>query len=527
MSDAEECYYYVTTPIYYANGHPHIGNTYSTTIADMLNRYYRFLGCETFFLTGTDEHGDKVAAAAQEVGKDPTEFTRAVSDEFKAAWEELGLEYSRFIRTTDADHKKLVCDILTSIHEKGDIYFGEYEGKYCIGCERFLTDKELVDGKCPDHQVEPKIIKEQNYFFKLTKYVPQLRAYIDDHPDFIRPERYRNEVLGILSENLDDLCISRPKTRLDWGIELPFDREYVTYVWFDALINYLTGIGYPSSDRFTPLWQNAEHLIAKDILKPHGVYWPCMLMAAEIPVYKHLSVHGYWLTDSGKMSKSVGNVIDPLAIKRDFGMDAYRYYITREMVFGLDGKFSYDSFLARYNADLANNLGNLVSRSLAMLRKYRAGVAPTPANPGEHENLLAANARSCAAEVEDHIRNVKIHSAVERVWNLIDGANVYIDRVRPWELAKAEKAAGTPSAELNTALYHIAEVLRVIAANLTAFLPHASASILQALGYTQTHLAEEQAVLAAQAWGRLGHGVQTVEIEGLFPRKEKCAGGGF
>ena len=501
-------HYYATTPIYYANGHPHLGNTYTTTVVDTLCRFYRFLGHETFFLTGTDEHGTKVAQAAEAQNKTPLEFTDEVSQLFQKTWKELGLEYSRFIRTTEAEHKKVVSSILQKIYDKEDIYFGEYGGNYCVGCERFLTDKELVDGKCPDHQTTPTYVKEENYFFKMSKYQDQLLEHIKKNPDFIRPKRYKNEVLAMLREPLEDLCISRPKSRLEWGIELPFDKNYVTYVWFDALINYLSGIDYPKGKLYKKFWHDCEHFIAKDILKPHGVFWPCMLLAAEIPLYKHLNVHGYWITPTGKMSKSLGNVVDPIAIKKEFGMDVFRYFVLRDMVFGLDGTFNQDSLETRYNADLANNLGNLVSRSIAMVHKYRSGKIPQAV---KEEKEIQEAVQACIKEVTEHINKLEPQRALERLWMLIDTANVYIDRSKPWQLAKEAK-----DEELNTCLYTQLELLRCIAALLTAFMPETSKKILNVLGAEK-----DQNIDAARTWGKLKAGAKIKKAENLFPRLEK------
>ena len=304
--------FYITTPIYYVNASPHIGHAYTTIVADVLARYHRMAGVNTFFVTGTDEHGDKIAEAAQKAGVTPQEYADKISAQFRSLCPELSITNDYFIRTTDSNHIETVRYILQKVYDSGDIYFGSYEGHYCVGCERFYMEKELIEGKCPDHQTKPEYRKESNYFFRMSKYQDWLINHIKENPDFIRPERYKNEALAFLRDPLEDLCISRPKTRLQWGITLPFDENYVTYVWFDALINYVTALDYPDGEKFKIFWPAAEHLIAKDILKPHGIYWPTMLKAAGIEPFRHLNVHGYWNLDQSKMSKSLGNIIRPL-----------------------------------------------------------------------------------------------------------------------------------------------------------------------------------------------------------------------
>ncbi len=503
--------YYVTTPIYYANGLPHIGSTYTTTLADFLVRYYSMLGRDTFFLTGTDEHGDKVQQAAEKLGKSPKEFTDEVSSKFESAWKELGLNPSRFIRTTDDDHKENVQNILQKIYDQGDIYFGEYGGHYCTGCERFLTEKELDDGKCPDHQTTPEWVSEKNYFFKMSKYQDQLLDHIKANPDFIRPDRYKNEVLGLLREPLEDLCISRPTSRLSWGIPLPFDENYVTYVWFDALVNYLTGIGYPDQEKAKERWENSEHLIGKDIVKPHGVFWPTMLLAAGIPLYKNLTVHGYWNTPSGKMSKSLGNAVDPLEVKRHVGMDVFRYFVMREMTFGLDGNYSGEALETRYNADLANNLGNLVSRSLSMVHKYRDGEVPIAKSLNGESQELKTNALNCFEEMGQFVEKREFHKAAGRIWELIDLVNVYIDRSKPWSLAKNEENAD----QLDETLYCQLECIRIAAGCLLPFMPDTAPKILSFLGIDSKIKPD-----FFEKFEFLKEGSKVEKGEALFPRLE-------
>jgi len=326
MNTIRDKSFYITTPIYYVNAEPHIGHAYSTIVADVIARFYTLFGFDTFFLTGTDEHGDKVVEAAEKSGETVKSYVDRISNTFKETWPNLSIENDYFVRTTDSKHIEVVEAILNKVFEKGDIYFSEYEGKYCVGCERFYTDTELIDNKCPIHKTELRVIKEENYFFRMSKYQQWLIDFIQENPYFIRPERYKKEVLAFLKEPLEDLCISRPKKRLSWGITLPFDENYVTYVWFDALINYISAIDYPDGDRFKKYWPVAQHIIAKDILKPHGIFWPCMLKSAGIEPFKHLNVHGYWNVNAGKISKSLGNAVKPLDLAEKYGTDAFRYF---------------------------------------------------------------------------------------------------------------------------------------------------------------------------------------------------------
>ncbi|MBI1963425.1 MAG: methionine--tRNA ligase, partial [Candidatus Rokubacteria bacterium] len=382
--------FYLTTPIYYVNAAPHLGHAYTTIIADAMARYRRLAGDDVWFLTGTDEHGDKIAQAAARAGVSPQAYADEISSAFRAAWGGLGITHNDFIRTTEPRHQKVVQAILQALRDAGEIYLDKYGGNYCFGCERFYTDKEIVDGKCPDHRTPLTYIEEENYFFKMSKYQGWLIEHIERHPDFIRPERYRTEILGFLRDPLQDLSISRPRTRLEWGIPLPFDDTYVTYVWFDALINYVSALGGPGDARFEKFWPHVQHLIGKDILKPHAVYWPCMLKAAGLPVYTHLNVHGYWNIGGGKMSKSVGNVVEALALKDRYGNDAFRYFVMREMAFGLDAAFSEEAFVGRLNADLAYDLGTLVARATTLLAGSGAGGDAGAPDAGDQEVARAA-----------------------------------------------------------------------------------------------------------------------------------------
>ncbi len=504
--------FYITTPIYYVNAEPHLGHAYTTILADVMRRFHHLMGYETFFVTGTDEHGDKVLQAAKDHGMDPKQYVDRVSESFRQLWPRLHCEPDCFIRTTEPRHVKVVQSILQRVYENGDIYFGRYEGLYCTGCERFYTEKELEDGLCPQHRVQPEKRAEENYFFRMSRYQDWLKTHIQENPDFIRPERYRNEALSMLREPLEDLCISRPRARLDWGIPLPFDPNFVTYVWFDALINYVSALGYPDHERFSGLWPYAQHLIAKDILKPHGIYWPTMLKAAGLPPYSSLNVHGYWNVEASKMSKSLGNVVKPLDLVEKYGVDAFRYFLLREMAFGLDANFSEVALVQRLNADLANDLGNLLQRTLSMAARYFDARVPRPHTEESLDAELRLKAQEMLGTYQREMAQLGTHRALMAVWELIGLANRYIDRTEPFRLAK------DPSRRerLQSVLYYVLEVNRLISLVLWPVMPAASQQMASQLGLPAPGKKGE--LLELGKWGLLEPGTCLGSPKALFPR---------
>ena len=502
---------YFTTPLFYVNAEPHLGHTYVTLVGDVLARFWRARGREVFTLTGTDEHGDKIAQAAAAAGTTPQAHADRVSGLFRSTWEEVGFRYDHFIRTTDAYHQAFVQKVLADIHAKGDIYFGSYTGLYCYGCERFYQERELVNGLCPDHRTAPAEIAEENYFFRMSAYQERLVKLLEERPDLIVPEGYRREVLALLRDPIGDLCISRPTSRLSWGIPLPFDARYVTYVWFDALLNYVSAVDHRNR---MDLWPHAHHLIGKDILKPHAIFWPTMLMAAGLPMFRRLCVHGHWQMSAAKMSKSLGNVVRPLEMKARYGMDAFRYYLLREMAFGQDADFGEEALVTRLNADLANGLGNLASRVLAMQQRYFEG-AVQPRLPEPADVALADAFAVARRELEQHIADLAFHRALESLWRALDHANKYVVDTAPFTLWK--DAAKRP--RVGAILHELSETLRTTEQLVEPFLPETARRLVALLG-----LPPERLGALDLPWGNAfpaGH--RTLAPEALFPRVETTA----
>lgn len=505
--------FYLTTPIYYVNDVPHIGHAYCTIATDVLARFKRMDGYDVFFLTGTDEHGKKIAQAAEERGMGPKELADIVVERFKNAWVALNISHDHMIRTTDDYHKTGVQQFLGTIQENGYMYLGDYEGWYCVPDERFWTEKELEDGKCPDCGGQVELVKEKSYFFKLSAFEDKLLEHIEKNPSFIEPETRRNEVVSRVRQGLNDLSISRTTVR--WGVPWPGDPEHVVYVWFDALINYITARGYGTDEeQFREAWPANLHLIGKEILWFHAVIWPTMLMAAGLPLPERVFGHGWWTVEGQKMSKRLGNVVDPIALSEEYGADTVRYFLLREGTFGKDSDFSMSAMFSRINNELANDLGNLMGRTLAMIKKYCGAVVPEAQAVSDADKELIGMAETLLSSVRNQMDDLQFSIALEEIWAFIRRCNKYVEENAPWELAKDPEK----KTRLDTVLYNLAESLRFITILITPFMPASAAEMWSRLG-----LDDFENVLFDQIeeWGALKEGTATSTGSPLFPKIEK------
>ncbi|SPF31751.1 Methionine--tRNA ligase [Candidatus Desulfosporosinus infrequens] len=503
--------YYITTPIFYPNSSPHIGTAYTTVAADALARYHRLLGDKVHFLTGTDENAQKIVRTAEEHGTDPKIYVDGVVERFKELWAALDISNDDFIRTTEERHQKVVQQIFTKLYEQGDIYKSEYAGWYCTPCETFWLENKLIEGKCPNGDCcrDVELLKEESYFFRLSKYQDTLLQYIAEHPDFIQPSSRRNEMLRFIEGGLEDLCVSR--TTFQWGIKVPFDPKHVVYVWLDALINYISALGYPDGENYQRYWPADVHIMGKDIVRFHAVIWPIILLALDIPLPKVIYGHGWYLTkEGGKISKSRGNVQDSFELIQRYGSDAIRYFLLREMQVGSDGTYSEDNVVERLNSDLANDFGNFVSRSLAMVVKYREGIIPRPGQDGKLEQELKELSQEIKNSVEKRLGVFDLASALEEIWRFVARCNKYVDETAPWSLAKHEDQRE----RLDTVLYTFMECIRIMAILTAPFMPGLPSRICRLLGLDEGLIRWEE----TDQWGILEPGTRVEKGEPLFPR---------
>ena len=501
--------FYISTPIYYPSDKLHIGHTYSTVAADTMARYKRFQGFDTFFLTGTDEHGQKIEDKAKAAGVTPQNYVDNIVDGIKDLWKLMNISYDKFIRTTDDYHEKAVQKIFKKMYDKGDIYKGHYEGLYCKPCESFWTETQAVDGKCPDCGRPVTKEREEAYFFKLSAYADKLAKYYDEHPGFIEPISRQNEMVNnFIKPGLQDLCVSRSSFK--WGIPVPVNEDHVIYVWLDALTNYITALGYGSEDDslYKKFWPVDVHLIGKDIIRFHMIYWPAFLMSIEEPLPEKVFAHGWVLIDGGKMSKSVGNVVDPVILAERYGVDALRYYLLREFTFGSDGSFSNENLINRINSDLANDLGNLVSRTVSMVEKYFGGTIPTERAAGEFDDELKALALQTKADAEKELDKFNYSIALTNIWKLVSRTNKYIDETAPWALAKDE----ANKARLAEVMYNLCECIRMVSVLIAPFMPYTAEEIRKQIGVSTEFAWDECGVFGKEA-------TYTVSKGGIiFPR---------